>query len=375
MNAIADGDTSRRTRRRPPAASPTWSRPAPACSTSAAATARCWRSCATQRGVDGRGIELSQRGRQRLRRQGTVGDPGRRRHRSRRLSRRRLRLCDPVADASRRRASPQVVLEHMLRIGRRAIVSFPNFGHWRVRARARCSTGACRSPTTCPIPGTTRRTSISARSATSSSSARKWAPTWSAGSPRRPRQAGPHGPAVVGLEHARRARRVPAEAALIFRASGLMLARRVSRRRQGMQIPHHALQALVEHVRVDLGRRDVGMAEQFLHHPEIRAVLEQVAREGMTQHVRATLSARNPAAAATTLRSRAKACRVRWPLSLSAGNSHGPGRLSLLFEQRQIFPRPVAGLPRSGAPVAPWRPCRAPPETVRGSWRRCVAAR
>jgi methionine biosynthesis protein MetW len=28
---------------------------------------------------------------------------------------------------------PRVVLEHLLRIGRRAIVSFPNFGHWRVR--------------------------------------------------------------------------------------------------------------------------------------------------------------------------------------------------------------------------------------------------
>ena len=29
---------------------------------------------------------------------------------------------------------PRVVLEHLLRIGRRAVVSFPNFGHWRVRA-------------------------------------------------------------------------------------------------------------------------------------------------------------------------------------------------------------------------------------------------
>jgi methionine biosynthesis protein MetW len=29
--------------------------------------------------------------------------------------------------------NPRVVLEHMLRIGRRAIVSFPNFGHWRIR--------------------------------------------------------------------------------------------------------------------------------------------------------------------------------------------------------------------------------------------------
>ena len=29
---------------------------------------------------------------------------------------------------------PKLVLERMLRIGRRAIVSFPNFGHWRVRS-------------------------------------------------------------------------------------------------------------------------------------------------------------------------------------------------------------------------------------------------
>jgi len=28
---------------------------------------------------------------------------------------------------------PDVVLEHLLRIGRRAFVSFPNFAHWRVR--------------------------------------------------------------------------------------------------------------------------------------------------------------------------------------------------------------------------------------------------
>ena len=28
---------------------------------------------------------------------------------------------------------PKTVLENLLRIGRRAIVSFPNFGHWRVR--------------------------------------------------------------------------------------------------------------------------------------------------------------------------------------------------------------------------------------------------
>jgi methionine biosynthesis protein MetW len=28
---------------------------------------------------------------------------------------------------------PRAVLEHMLRIGRHAVVSFPNFGHWRIR--------------------------------------------------------------------------------------------------------------------------------------------------------------------------------------------------------------------------------------------------
>ena len=28
---------------------------------------------------------------------------------------------------------PRVVLEHMMRIGRHAVVSFPNFGHWKIR--------------------------------------------------------------------------------------------------------------------------------------------------------------------------------------------------------------------------------------------------
>ncbi|HEX7967931.1 MAG TPA: methionine biosynthesis protein MetW [Stellaceae bacterium] len=30
---------------------------------------------------------------------------------------------------------PRRVVEHLVRIGRRAIVSFPNFGHWRIRLR------------------------------------------------------------------------------------------------------------------------------------------------------------------------------------------------------------------------------------------------
>ena len=39
-------------------------------------------------------------------------------------------ILSQTLQATRR---PRVVLEHMLRIGRRAIVSFPNFGHWRIR--------------------------------------------------------------------------------------------------------------------------------------------------------------------------------------------------------------------------------------------------
>jgi methionine biosynthesis protein MetW len=30
---------------------------------------------------------------------------------------------------------PRVVVEHMLRIARHAIVSFPNFGHWKIRSQ------------------------------------------------------------------------------------------------------------------------------------------------------------------------------------------------------------------------------------------------
>jgi methionine biosynthesis protein MetW len=39
-------------------------------------------------------------------------------------------ILSQTLQATRR---PKVVLENMLRIGRRAIVSFPNFGHWRIR--------------------------------------------------------------------------------------------------------------------------------------------------------------------------------------------------------------------------------------------------
>jgi methionine biosynthesis protein MetW len=84
------------------------------------------------RGVDGRGIELSREGVNECVAKGLAviqGDAD-------------TDLADYPNDAfdfvilsqtlqATRR--PRVVLEHMLRIGRHAVVSFPNFGHWRIR--------------------------------------------------------------------------------------------------------------------------------------------------------------------------------------------------------------------------------------------------
>src|SRR5512132_2218249 len=84
------------------------------------------------RGVDGRGIELSREGVNECVAKGLAviqGDAD-------------TDLADYPDDAfdyvilsqtlqATRR--PRVVLEHMLRIGRNAVVSFPNFGHWKIR--------------------------------------------------------------------------------------------------------------------------------------------------------------------------------------------------------------------------------------------------
>ena len=84
------------------------------------------------RGVDGRGIELSREGVNECVAKGLAviqGDAD-------------TDLADYPDDAFdyvilsqtlQATRQPRVVLEHMLRIGRRAIVSFPNFGHWRIR--------------------------------------------------------------------------------------------------------------------------------------------------------------------------------------------------------------------------------------------------
>jgi len=84
------------------------------------------------RGVDGRGIELSREGVNRCVASGLAviqGDAD-------------TDLIDYPDDSFdyvilsqtlQATRQPRVVLEHLLRIGRRAIVSFPNFGHWNMR--------------------------------------------------------------------------------------------------------------------------------------------------------------------------------------------------------------------------------------------------
>src|SRR5207248_10713779 len=90
------------------------------------------RLLAETRGVDGRGIELSREGVNECVAKGLAviqGDAD-------------TDLADYPNDAFdyvvlsqtlQATRQPRVVLEHMLRIGRHAIVSFPNFGHWRIR--------------------------------------------------------------------------------------------------------------------------------------------------------------------------------------------------------------------------------------------------
>src|ERR1700729_761325 len=84
------------------------------------------------RGVDGRGIELSREGVNDCVAKGLAviqGDAD-------------ADLADYPDDAFdyvvlsqtlQATRHPRVVIEHMLRIGRHAVVSFPNFGHWRIR--------------------------------------------------------------------------------------------------------------------------------------------------------------------------------------------------------------------------------------------------
>ena len=54
-----------------------------------------------------------------------------------------------------------------------------------------------------------------------------------------------------------------------------------------MQVAHQTLQPLLEHVSVDLRGGNIGVAEERLHDTQVGAVVQQMARESMPQHVRA----------------------------------------------------------------------------------------
>jgi hypothetical protein len=69
---------------------------------------------------------------------------------------------------------------------------------------------------------------------------------------------------------------------------------RISSFRQWVQITHQAFQALFQNMRVNLRGRNIGVAEQRLHHAQIGAVVEKVAGESVAQHVRADLRGTKP---------------------------------------------------------------------------------
>ena len=87
-----------------------------------------------KRGVDGRGIELSQAGVNSCVAQGLSVIQGD-------ADTDLVHYPDLAFDFAilsqtlQATYSPRHVLEQLLRIGKRAVVSFPNFGHWRVRAQ------------------------------------------------------------------------------------------------------------------------------------------------------------------------------------------------------------------------------------------------
>ena len=119
------------------------------------------------------------RGRERMRRQGPRGDPGRRRHRPRRLSERCLRLRHPVADAAGDAPAARRARAHAAdRPARDRVV--PEFRPLEDPPAARARRPHAAAPTICPMPGGTRPTSISAPSRISASSATSPAPRWSA---------------------------------------------------------------------------------------------------------------------------------------------------------------------------------------------------
>ncbi|MHA1517817.1 MAG: methionine biosynthesis protein MetW [Alphaproteobacteria bacterium] len=92
------------------------------------------RLLAEKRGVDGRGVELGQAGVNQCVAQGLAVIQG---NADTDLAYYPDLAFDYVILSQTIQAThnPSLVLEQLLRIGKRVVVSFPNFGHWRVRAQ------------------------------------------------------------------------------------------------------------------------------------------------------------------------------------------------------------------------------------------------
>ena len=52
-----------------------------------------------------------------------------------------------------------------------------------------------------------------------------------------------------------------------------------------MKLPVNLPQAIARDVRINLRRADGRVAEQFLNHPQVRAMLQQMRREAVPQHM------------------------------------------------------------------------------------------
>ena len=53
----------------------------------------------------------------------------------------------------------------------------------------------------------------------------------------------------------------------------------------GMKLPVHVTQTAAGHVRVNLRRADIRVAEEFLDDPQVGAVFQQVRGKAVPQHV------------------------------------------------------------------------------------------
>ena len=129
---------------------------------------------------------------------------------------------------------------------------------------------------------------------------------------------------------------------------------------RGMKRVVHLPQPRLEHVRVDLRRRQVGVAEHGLDRAQIGAALEQVRRKRVAQDVRTEVRADAglpPVAPSAASRSRCATSRAP-PRALT--NSHGA--LAPLDQRRprlaQVAPHPVAPPRRRAARCAACCPCR-----------------